>query len=82
MEYESVNMYEKLTPCPYLYCYDKIKVFTADGKSYDSCERCRYKNGVKGTKYSSSRRVYKEGAKKETFVTKILRFLKGGIIEN
>lgn len=74
-------MCEKLTPCPYLYCYDKIRVFTANGKSYDSCAKCRYKNGVEGIRYSPSRGLYKEKRSKG-FLDKILSFLKGGFIDN
>ena len=82
LEQRGINrMCEKLTPCPYLHCYDKIRVFTADGSSYDSCEKCRYKSGVEGIKHSSSRGAYKEAAQKGR-LSKILSFLKGGIIED
>lgn len=74
-------MCEKLTPCPYLRCYDKIKVFTADGKSYDSCEKCRYKNKAEGTKRSLSPTSLSDETERNALV-KILAYFKGVIIED
>ncbi len=76
-------MCEKLTPCPYLYlrCYDKMRVFTADGKSYDSCEKCRYKNKVEDTEHPPSLTSLNDDTERNALV-KILAYFKGVIIED
>ncbi len=63
-------MKDDLTPCPYLHCYDKIRVFIATGEPYDSCAKCRYKHGTEGTKYSPAHEIYKEG---EAYSSSLLR---------